>query len=251
MCQVRLSRPHRRPRFSCEIGRNEQAHNDGIGSGADTCVLHAARQPGNPIAGSESDPARTASSEPFLLAPPKAAGPVVVRARFELHDINDINDGAETFEFSGVFSLAWQDPRQAFDPAVCGRGGKNLPGQVSGRRDLARLVSSSRPGQRIRTIPKNGVVLRVRPDGLSTLIQALNATAESEFDMRRFPFDEHRLEAIFEVLGFGRDEVLLQVESDEASPSQRGSTAAMDHHRSPASVRDHGSYAGHQGCRRP
>jgi hypothetical protein len=34
--------------------------------------------------------------------------------------------------------------------------------------------------------------------------------------MRRFPFDGQRLEAVFEVLGFDRDEVLLQVESDAA-----------------------------------
>ena len=35
--------------------------------------------------------------------------------------------------------------------------------------------------------------------------------------MRRFPFDGHRLEAVFEVLGFDRDEVLLHVESEGAS----------------------------------
>ena len=64
---------------------------------------------------------------------------------------------------------------------------------------------------------KNGVVLRVQPDGTSTLIETLNATAKAEFDMSRFPFDGHRLEAVFEVLGFDRDEVLLQVESDATS----------------------------------
>jgi hypothetical protein len=74
----------------------------------------------DPIAGSESDPLRTASTELFLLAPPKQARPVVVRARFELHDINEINDEAETFEFAGVLTLKWHDLRQAFDPAVAG-----------------------------------------------------------------------------------------------------------------------------------
>lgn len=64
---------------------------------------------------------------------------------------------------------------------------------------------------------KNGVVLRVQPDGTSTLIETLNAAAESAFDMKRFPFDRHRLEAIFAVLGFDKDEVLLQVEPDTAS----------------------------------
>lgn len=56
----------------------------------------------NPIASSESSLSRTESSEPFLLGPPKEAGPVVVRARFELHDLNEIYDGLETFEFTGA-----------------------------------------------------------------------------------------------------------------------------------------------------
>ncbi len=65
----------------------------------------------------------------------------------------------------------------------------------------------------------SGVLLRVQPDGTSTQIQTVNAAAEAEFDMRRFPFDGHRLEAVFEMLGFGEDEVLIQVESDSASPA--------------------------------
>jgi len=35
--------------------------------------------------------------------------------------------------------------------------------------------------------------------------------------LRKFPFDRHRLEAIFEVLGFGKNEVILKVESDTVS----------------------------------
>ena len=69
------------------------------------------------------------------------------------------------------------------------------------------LVNESGPYQ------KSGVVLRIRPDGTSTLIETIAAAAETELDMRRFPFDRHRLEAVFEVLGFDRDEVLLEVES--------------------------------------
>ena len=203
----------------------------------------------DPIAGSESLPSRTASSEPFLLAPPKAAGPVVVQARFELHDINEINDGAETFEFTGVLTLRWHDPRQAFDPAVVGVDEKIFQGAyqvnelATGWLPQVVLVNESGLYQ------KNGVVLRVQPDGTSTLIETLNATAKAEFDMRRFPFDGQRLEAVFEVLGFDRDEVLLQVESDAASSlasdvrvPQWTITGAR------ASVRDRAaSYAGRRG----
>lgn len=58
---------------------------------------------------------------------------------------------------------------------------------------------------------KTGVVLRVGPDGTSILTETINAVAESKLDLRWFPFDAHRLEAIFEVPGFGPEEVLLEV----------------------------------------
>lgn len=169
------------------------------------------------IAAAESDPPRTTSSARFLLGPPKEAGPVVVRVRFELHDINEINDGAEAFDFTGVLVLEWRDPRQAFDPAVEGvnekifQGGYQFNEVSTGWYPQLVLVNEAGSYQ------MSGVVMRVQPDGASTLIQTLNASAETEFDMTRFPFDGHRLEAVFEVLGFDRDEVELQVESGAAS----------------------------------
>lgn len=159
-----------------------------------------------------------AASEPFLLAPPKEAGPVVVRARFELDDVNEINDEAETFEFTGVLTLKWHDPRQAFDPAVSGvnekvfQGGYQFNELSTGWYPQVILVNESGG-----LFQQSGVVLRVQPDGASTLIQTLNATAEMDLDMSRFPFDEHRLEAMFKVLGFDKKEVVLQVDSDATS----------------------------------
>jgi hypothetical protein len=159
-----------------------------------------------------------AASEPFLLAPPNKAGPVVVNARFKLDDVNEINDGAETFEFTGVLTLKWRDPRQAFDPAVAGvnekvfQGGYQFNELSTGWYPQVVLVNESGG-----LFQQSGVVLRVRPDGTSTLIQTLNATAEMELDMSRFPFDGHRLEAVFEVLGFDKKEVVLQVDSDATS----------------------------------
>src|SRR5262245_2772730 len=153
-----------------------------------------------PMAGSESDLPRTASSEAFLLAPPKVAGPVVVQARFEWQDVNEINEGAGTFEFTGVLTLRWHDPRQAFDPAVVGVDEKIFQGAyqvnelATGWFPQVVLVNASGLYQ------QTGVVLRIQPDGTSTLIGTLNATAKAEFDMRRFPFDRHRLEADFDVM---------------------------------------------------
>jgi hypothetical protein len=203
----------------------------------------------DPIAGSGSDTPRIASSEPFLLAAPKEAPPVVVQARFDLYDINEINDGAETLEFTGVLTLKWHDPRQAFDPAVAGVDEKIFQGSYQfdeispGWYPQVILVNESGLYQ------TSGVVLRVQPDGTSTLIQTLNAAAEEEFNMSRFPLDKQRLEAVFEVLGFDKDEVLLQVESDGTSSlASELRVPQWTVTRVSSSVRDHyASYAGRQG----
>jgi hypothetical protein len=167
-------------------------------------------------AGPAVEPPPTPAAEPFLLGPPTQAGPVVVRIRFDLQDIIAINDGAETFEFVGVLTLVWRDPRQAFDPAAAGieekifQGAYQVDEVSTGWFPQVVLVNAA-------GVPEaDGVLLRVQPDGTSTLVTKLNATAESEFVMRRFPFDQQRLQAVFEVLGFDADEVVLQTDGESA-----------------------------------
>ena len=180
----------------------------------DCCALAGAMQPG--IEARDVPLLRT-PSQAQLLSPPTDDGPVVIRARFDLYNINEINDESETFEFAGVLTLQWLDPRQAFDPAAEGVDEKVFQGayqfdEVStGWYPQVVLVNESG------LFETNGVVLRVRPNGTSTLIVTLNAAAESDLNMRRFPLDSHRLEAIFEVLGFDRDEVVFALmEADSA-----------------------------------
>lgn len=59
----------------------------------------------------------------------------------------------------------------------------------------------------------------MRPDGTSTLTEAVNAAAEADLDLRRYPFDQHRLDAVFEVLGADKGEVVLQAAPALAGPS--------------------------------
>lgn len=166
-----------------------------------------------PVSEPASDPPQAAPSAAFVLGPPKDDGPVVVRASFEFHDIDEISEEKETFEFTGVLTLRWHDKRQAFDPDVVGVGEKIYQGDYQFN-ELAPswfpqvvLVNSSD------SIEQQGVVLRVRPDGTQTLKVKLTAVAKTEFNLRRYPFDEQRLEAVFEVLGFDDSEVRLEVES--------------------------------------
>ncbi len=168
----------------------------------------------DPVCEIQVDPPQPESSEPFLLGPPKGDGPVVIRAHFEFHDIDEIDEEHQIFKFAGVLMLKWHDPRQAFDPAVVGVDEKVFQGEYQfneispGWFPQVVLVNRSGPYE------KRGVVLRILPDGSSTLIETIDATAKVQLNIRRFPFDRHRINAVFEVLGFDKDEVVMQVESE-------------------------------------
>ena len=119
--------------------------------------------------------------EPFLLGPPKGDGPVVVRASFQVRDINDLDDEAETFEFGGVLKLTWHDERQAFDPAEAGVAEKIYQGAYQFN-ELSpawypQVVLVNESG----LFEKHGVILRVQPDGTLTLVETVNAAAFAFF----------------------------------------------------------------------
>jgi hypothetical protein len=162
----------------------------------------------------------------FVLGPPNGSGPVAIEASIELHDINLINDEDQVFEFTGTAVLKWRDPRQAFDPVKAGVAEKVFQGDYQFNElspswfPQVVLVNEAEP------LETSGVVLRVRSDGTSTLTMKLNAAAKVDLDLRRFPFDRHRVEMIFEVLGFDTSEVVMQVAEDHA-------TLPTDHIRVP------------------
>ena len=153
-----------------------------------------------------------AQSNEFMNTLPPGKGPVIVTASFELRDINDINDEAETFEFTGVLKLSWHDPRQAFDPAAEGIEEKMYMGSFQFNEIFTgwfpQVVLVNESG----LYEKHGVLLRVRPDGSLTLLETVDAAAKVDLNLQRYPFDRQRLEAIFEVLGFDSNEVVLRVE---------------------------------------
>lgn len=150
------------------------------------------------------------TTQASLLDLPPSDGPVKVRATFHLLDITEIDEEAETFEFSGVVELQWIDKRQAFDPAVAGVDVKVYQGDYQ----FNELSPSWYPQVVLANVSglyeESAVLLRVRPDGRSTLLQTVNAIAKSQLDLRRTPFDSQRLEAVFEVFGFDASEVMLE-----------------------------------------
>ena len=192
------------------------------------------------LAAARSSLAAGVPSVPASLAPPAAGGrPVVVWAAFAVHDINEIDDAAETFDFTGVLVLEWVDPRQAFDPV------DGVEERVfQGRFQFDELYGGWFPQLLVvneaERSESSGVVLRIRPDGTATMIQRITTSAETELDMRWFPFDSHRLEVEFEVLGFDREEVRLQVhpELESLPPAQTVDIPQWSVLRIDSSIRD-------------
>ena len=173
-----------------------------------------------PVAERDVPAARIVTSAPFLLGPPKGNGPVVVRASFQLHGINEINEQDETFAFSGVMTLTWHDERQAFDPTAAGVNEKVYQGEYQFNEIAPSWFPQVLLVNEAGLYEKHGVVLRAQPDGTQILVETLNATAKTELNLRRFPLDSQHLEAVFEILGFDDSEVVLQAKSEvTGSPS--------------------------------
>ena len=162
----------------------------------------------------QSDPRAAALAA--LTLPPTDGGPVRVRARFDLHDINEIDDDAEVFQFTGVMTMVWRDSRVAFDPASAGVRERLYDGSFQFNESSPSWYPQAVLINESGLYSKSGVLLRVQPDGTCTLVETVNAAAKSDLNMRRYPFDGHRLEATFQILGYDSSEVMF--EADHASP---------------------------------
>jgi hypothetical protein len=164
------------------------------------------------------------AAQPAVLSLPTPAqdgGPVVVWAGFDLRDINQIDDEAEVFEFEGVLVLEWHDERQAFDPAAEGAKEQLYQGNFQFNEVFTGWYPEVVLVNEAGIYEKHGVVLRVRPDGSLRLIATVNASAKTDLNLRAYPFDRQRLEAVFEVLGFDESEVVLQPLAPGDTPAPR------------------------------
>lgn len=145
---------------------------------------------------------------------PPGDGPIKVRAGFMLYDINEVEETTETFEFEGALLLSWVDPRQSFDPAIEGIDERVYKGEYQFAELFdgwwPQVVLSNQSGN----LDRQGVVLRIEPDGTVWYVEELDAIAESPMDLRFFPFDRQALELHFKFLGYGVDEVRFEPVAD-------------------------------------
>ena len=156
---------------------------------------------------------------------PPGEHPLVVKAGFMLYDVNEIEESTETFEFEGALLLNWHDPRQAFDPDADGvtervyKGSYQYSELYDGWKPQVFLANESG------SYDRQGIVLRIEPDGTVWYVEEIDAVAESPMELRLFPFDEQVLQIHFKFLGYGMDEVRFEaVEEYSRLLPQHGST---------------------------
>ena len=154
--------------------------------------------------------AQDPDTHPFLLGPPHTGTPVPVSVGFFLSDVTDVNEERQMFEFEGRLTLQWKDERQAFDSEQLGVSERIYQGnfQFSEVFDgwWPQLVLANESGQ----YDRQGVLLRIQPDGSMTYVEQLDAVVKTPMDLHHFPFDKQGFEIIFKVLGFDRSEVVIQ-----------------------------------------
>jgi len=163
----------------------------------------------------------------FILGPPQEGGPTVVRVGFFLSDVNAVNEEQETFEFEAILTTRWHDPRQVFDPQEIGAPEKVFQGNYQFSEVATgwwpQIVLANESGR----YERQGMLLRIKPDGSMTYVEEVNGIAEMPMDLRRYPFDRQAFEAVFEVLGFDSSEVLLVADPGTSGTQERGVTVAQ------------------------
>ena len=161
-------------------------------------------------------------NQSLVLNLPPGTRPLKVQAAFHILTLNNIDDETETFDFSGVLVLVWKDERQAFDPVEDGVDEKFYQGAYQFNELSPAWYPQVILANASEVDEAQGVILRIKPDGTSTLTQTVNASVRSSLNLRRYPFDSQQLEAVFQVLGSDRLEVEFEIHADAITANHAG-----------------------------
>ncbi|MEZ6072939.1 MAG: hypothetical protein R3C10_22410 [Pirellulales bacterium] len=144
------------------------------------------------------------------LSLPDTPRPLKIATSFQLLAVNSIDSEASAFQFTGILSLQWNDPRAAFDAGELGISEKVYQGDFQfaelAQAWFPQVILSNEAGD----FERQAVLLRVAPDGTTTLRQAIRATAKTQLNLRRLPFDHQQLKISFQLFGFARDQVIFE-----------------------------------------
>ena len=157
---------------------------------------------------------------PYLISPPMQDQPIEVRVALNLFDLSEIDDSASTFSFTGFLKLSWMDPRNAFDPNVAGVEEKTYSGDFQ----FNELSTSWYPQLSLLNEAEhyevNAILVKIQPDGTTTILSSINASAKTHMDLTYYPFDNQSFQLIFGAFGYDTDRIILVAEDIYFSPNE-------------------------------
>ena len=171
----------------------------------------------------------SANQDLDLRAIPKAEKPLKVHIGFTLSNITDVNEKEETIDFDAALILFWKDDRLAYEPSAYGYPDDYELGDYS---EIPRLiyqgdfsVKEIYNGWRPHMVLQNGIGDRVQsnislgiwPDGTVAYGETFSAKAETPMDLRRFPFDNQKLQLFFQVFLYNQGQLVLVPDEDHAA----------------------------------
>ena len=161
---------------------------------------------------------------PYLISPPKQDHPIKVKVALNLFDLAKIDDSNSTFSFTGALKLSWMDSRNAFDPNVAGVEEKTYSGDFQ----FNELSTSWYPQLSLLNesehYEENAIVVKIQPNGTTTILRSINASAKTHMDLTYYPFDNQKLQLIFGAFGYDTDQIILEGEDLNISPNALSAT---------------------------
>jgi hypothetical protein len=161
---------------------------------------------------------------PYLISPPQEDHPIKIKVAFNLSDLAKIEDSYATFSFTGVLKLSWLDPRNAFDPNVAGVEEKTYSGDFqfnelsTGWYPQLSLLNESEHYE------ERAIVVKIQPNGTTTILRSINASAKTRMDLTYYPFDSQKFQLIFGAFGYDTDQIILEAQDIHISPSALAAT---------------------------
>lgn len=143
---------------------------------------------------------------------PNPNGPTLVGISFFVVNLRDINARTDSFGFRGHLKTSWCDPRLAFEP-----GKKDSDPRVYAGPDAERLLETiwfprGYPVNQVGELIVSERVVRIHSDGTVQGNLNVRVSLQTDFDLRRFPFDQQTLELQIESYAYDRDKVVMVAE---------------------------------------
>jgi hypothetical protein len=118
------------------------------------------------------------------------------------------------------------DPRNAFDPSIAGVEEKTYSGDFQFNELSTRWYPQVSLLNESEHYEEGAILLKIQPDGTTTLLRSINASAKTHMDLTFYPFDKQQFKLIFGAFGYATDQMILEAQDIHMSPASLIETTA-------------------------